>query len=305
MTATHLNVLAERAPGQQRRAPADDGVGSAVHRCGRDVWRWMAPTDQGTSERDDRAHRVGSASGQLDGVNAAEAPSDQAHRAVLVRGGEKFIETVGDVATEPAVRAEAPSVAAVAKAINEPAKWCSRSIVAAQSRQHEHGVAVATARHRQQRTCSHRKRGELRSRSSLPSHHRLPPTTLRHGITIPTRSSSDTSPTNRRPSSAKTRRSRIGTAGLLPADLGQSAAERSVRCSGHGHRSRRAVWRGRHASTSPVSASHAGNRRKSPMQETSAPICRPSCDLPSERCYHRSVSAVVRVLCPLPGREGH
>ena len=194
MTATHFDVLVERARRQQRRAPADDGVGSAVHRCGRDVCRWVAPTDQGTSERDDRAHRVGSTSGQLDGVDAAEAPSDQAHRAGLVRGGEQFIEAVGDVATEATVGAEAPSVAAVAKAINEPAQWRSRSIVAAQSGQHEHGVAVATARHRQQRTCSDRERGELGSRSSFPSHHRLPTRTLRHGITIPGRSSSNTSP---------------------------------------------------------------------------------------------------------------
>ena len=82
----------------------------------------MAPTDQGTSERDDRAHCVGSTSRQVDGVDAAEAPSDQAHRAVLVRGYEKLIETVGDVATEAAVDAEAPSVAAVSEAINEPAK---------------------------------------------------------------------------------------------------------------------------------------------------------------------------------------
>jgi hypothetical protein len=194
MTATHFNVLAQRAPRQQRRAPADDGVASAVHRCGRDVWRWLAPTDQGTSERDDRAHRVGSTSRQVDGVDAAEAPSDQAHRAVLVRCCEKLIETVADVATEAAVDAETPSVAAVTKAINEPAKWCSGSIVAAQSGQHKHGVAVATARHRQQRTYSHRKRGELGSRSNFPSHHCLPPRTLRHASLFPASSSTNTSP---------------------------------------------------------------------------------------------------------------
>ena len=194
MTAAHFDVLVERARRQQRRTPADDGVGSAVHRRGRYVCRWVAPTDQRTSEGDDRAHRVGSTTGQLDGVDAAEAPSDEAHRAGLVRGCEQFIEAVGDVTTEAAVGAEAPSVAAVAKASNEPAQWCSRSVVAAQSGQHEHGVAVATARHRQQRTCGHRKRGELRSRSSFPSHQRLPPRTFRHDSTLPARSLGNTLP---------------------------------------------------------------------------------------------------------------
>ena len=207
MTGTHFNVLAKRAPRQQRRAPADYGVAAAVHRCGRDVWQWVSPTDQGTSERDDRAHRVGSTSRQVDGVDAAEAPSDQAHRAVLVRGCEHLIEAVGDVATEAAVDAEAPSVAAVTKAINEPAKWCRRSIVAAQSGQHEHGVAVATARHRQQRTCSHRKRDQLGSRSSFSSHHCLPPKTLRHASLFPQVPPATPPPDNRRPNSAKTRRS--------------------------------------------------------------------------------------------------
>ncbi len=122
MTAAHFNVLAQRALRQQRCAPVDDGIAAAVHRCRRDVWRWVAPTDQGTPVCEDRAHRVRSTSRQVDGVNAAEAPPDQAHRAVLVRGYEKLIETVGDVATEAAVDAEAPSVAAVSEAINEPAK---------------------------------------------------------------------------------------------------------------------------------------------------------------------------------------
>lgn len=208
MTATHFNVLAKRALRQQRRAPADDGVASAVHRCGRDVWGRVAPTDQGTSERDDRAHRVGSTSRQVNRVDAAQAPPDQAHRAVLPRGCEQLIETVGDMATEPAVDAEPPSVAAVTKSINEPAKWCSRRIVAAQSGQHEHGVAVAPARHRQQRTCSHRKRGELGSRSSFPSHHCRPPKTLRHASLfpqVPAATPPPAQPANR----ADTRRSHI------------------------------------------------------------------------------------------------
>jgi hypothetical protein len=179
MTATHFNVLAEVARRQQRRAPADDGVAPAVHRCRRDVSRWVVPTE-GTSERDDRAHGVGSTSGQLDRVDAAEAPSDQARWAVLIHSCEKLIETVGDMATEAAVGSEAPSAAAVTKTIDEPANWRSRCIVGAQSGKHQHGVAVATGRERQERARDHRKRGELGYRSSFPSYHRLPLNTLRH-----------------------------------------------------------------------------------------------------------------------------
>src|SRR5690606_11354460 len=135
MTATHLDVLAECAARQQRLAPNDDRVASAVHRRRRDVSRRVASTP-GAPERGDRAHRVGSTSGQLDRVDAAEAPSDQAHRTVVRGGCDEAIETVGDVATEASVGAEAPSVAPVAETIDEPAKWCGRDIVAAESRQH-------------------------------------------------------------------------------------------------------------------------------------------------------------------------
>jgi hypothetical protein len=46
-------------------------------------------------------------------------------------------------------------------------------------------VAIATARHRQQRTCSQRKRRELRCRASLPNYDCLPRRTLRHASLFP------------------------------------------------------------------------------------------------------------------------
>ena len=103
-----------------------------------------------------------------------------------------LFRSVGDVTTEAAVGAEAPSVGVVAEAIKQPAQWCSRQIAAAQSGQNEHRVPIATRRQRKQGTRGRRERGELGRHSRFARHQPLPTKPFRHVITIPARSSSNT-----------------------------------------------------------------------------------------------------------------
>jgi hypothetical protein len=133
-----------------------------------------------TPQRDQRPNGVRSAPGQIHGVESAEAPPDQAHRAALSLGGQQLVEAVCHMATEPAVLPESPAVAAVAELREEPSQPRRGGIGASQPWQHQHRVTVTTGQHRQQRAGRHREGGELRGGPGFPGHRGLPAGTLRH-----------------------------------------------------------------------------------------------------------------------------
>src|SRR6266481_2068248 len=180
VAAPHLDVLGQRALVLEAAPPRDHAVAAAVERAGghgeRRVERrarrrpGLAPPsrveardarDGGRAEwareRDHLAHFGGKAARQLAGIDAAQAPADEAQLLPVPRAqrDEASPEPGDGARVRPEVPPEPPAVDVVAAIAEEATQRPGRAVVREPARQHEHRVAVAAWRAREQRERGH------------------------------------------------------------------------------------------------------------------------------------------------------
>src|SRR5213595_3753193 len=168
VAAPHLDVLGQRALVLEAAPPRDHAVAAAVERAGghgeRRVERGarrgpgLAPPPgveardargggraEWARERDHLAHVGGKAARQLAGVDAAQAPANEAQLLLVPRAQrDEAPPEPGDGArVRPEVPPEPPAVDVVAAIAEEAAQRPGRAVVREPARQHEHRVAVA------------------------------------------------------------------------------------------------------------------------------------------------------------------
>jgi len=105
----------------------------------------MAGEPERRAERDDLPHRIGSASRDLAGVDAAEAPADDRDALpVLVEEGlHASTHTIDDALRGAEVPAEPPPMGEISAVAQEPPHGHRRAVSGGEAGQHEHRVAVA------------------------------------------------------------------------------------------------------------------------------------------------------------------
>ena len=120
----------------------------------------------------DRAYRFGAGSGDLAGVDPAQAPSDHAERPrVLLVQPRQAITQPPDHLLRREVGAQPPAVDAVAQTAQEPTHRHGRPIIRRQPGQHEHRVTVPPRSVGQQRSaaCNHTSSPRARGPSAANS----------------------------------------------------------------------------------------------------------------------------------------
>ena len=109
----------------------------------------LGAAGEGTAEADHAAHLVGHPLGELAGVDAAQAPADQAELALAVAVVELLdaVQHVGlDARPQAEIAALLPAVHGVALCLQETAQRLGREIARQQAGEHQHGMAVAARR---------------------------------------------------------------------------------------------------------------------------------------------------------------
>src|SRR5437763_5730429 len=91
--------------------------------------------------------------GKLAGIDAAEAPADQAHGAAMPRANrlEAGDERLREIRRWSLVPPELPAVDVIATAAQEPAQRKGRPIAGEPAGDHHHGMTVAAARKLEER----------------------------------------------------------------------------------------------------------------------------------------------------------